>query len=93
MECLESKILKTEMFEVQCVTTENWNLYVKCLKSKMLRTKMSKLGMCKYLKLTIESWNLKSLCETFGTWKLKCLNLNMGILKVENWKLKSLKRI
>jgi len=28
-------------------------------------------------------WNLK-------IWKLQCLNLNVGILKVENWNLKSL---
>jgi hypothetical protein len=46
MECLESKILKTEMFEFQCVIFkgENSNLYVKRLKSEILRIKMSELG-------------------------------------------------
>jgi hypothetical protein len=44
MECLEYKILKTEMFEFQCVNIEIWNLFVKCLESENLRTKMSELG-------------------------------------------------
>jgi hypothetical protein len=43
MECLESKILKTKMFEFQCVDNESWNLYVKYLESKILKTKMSEL--------------------------------------------------
>jgi hypothetical protein len=42
--------------------------------------------MCEYLKLKIEIsmwsvWDLKF-------WKLKCLNLDVWILKVESWKLK-----
>jgi hypothetical protein len=40
--------------------------------------------MCEYLKLKTKNWNSKSLCETLGIWKLKCLNLNVWILKVEN---------
>jgi hypothetical protein len=48
---------------------------------------MFELG-CVNIKLKIKIWNLKSLCETFGIWKLKCLNLDVWIHKVENWKLK-----
>jgi hypothetical protein len=40
--------------------------------------------MCEY---SAENWKLKSLGE-IGIWKLKCFNLDMWILKVENWKLK-----
>jgi len=40
--------------------------------------------MCEYLKLKTKTWNLKFLCEAFGIWKLKCLNLDVWILKVEN---------
>jgi hypothetical protein len=45
MERLESKILKIEMFEfnVWILKVENWNLYVKCLESDILRIKMSEL--------------------------------------------------
>jgi hypothetical protein len=44
--------------------------------------------MCEYLMLKIEIsmwsvWNLK-------IWELKCLNWDVWIFKVENWKLKSL---
>jgi hypothetical protein len=48
MECLESKILKTEMFEFWCVNIESWKLKieicVKCFEPENLETKMSKLG-------------------------------------------------
>ncbi len=43
--------------------------------------------------VNIESWKLKSFCKMPGRnlkiWKLKCLNLDMWMLKVENWNLKS----
>jgi len=47
--------------------------------------------MCEYLKLKTKIWNLKSLCEASKIWKFwkpKCLNLDVWILKVENWNLK-----
>jgi hypothetical protein len=39
-----------------------WNLYVKCLESKILKTKMVWSGMCEYLKLKIKIWNLYVKC-------------------------------
>jgi hypothetical protein len=30
MECLESKILKTKMFELQCADTKSWKLKIVC---------------------------------------------------------------
>jgi hypothetical protein len=46
--------------------------------------------MCEYLKLKTEIWNLKSMWSIWNLkiWKFKCLNLDVWILKVENWKLK-----
>jgi len=31
--------------------------------------------MFEYLKLKTKNWKLKSICEAFGVWKLKCLNI------------------
>ncbi len=49
MECLESKVLKIEMFEFWCVYTESWKSKIETcmwnvLECEILRTKMSELG-------------------------------------------------
>jgi hypothetical protein len=57
MECLESKILKTKMFEFLCMNTESWKLKFVCemLEFENLKTKMFKFGC-----VNIESWKLKT---------------------------------
>jgi len=90
MECLESKILKTEMFEFQCVNIESWKIEI-CMWNvwnlKFWELKCL-IGMCEYL-----SWNLKYLCEAFGIWKFENWNVWYWKLKIEMskyWKLKCL---
>ncbi len=38
--------------------------------------------------MKLENWKFYVKHLEFENWKLKCLNLDMWILKVENWKLK-----
>jgi hypothetical protein len=44
--------------------------------------------MCEYLKLKIETWKLKILCEASGIWKLKIEIFEFGPMNIESWKLK-----
>jgi len=51
------------------------------------------IGMCEYLKLKIENWNLYVKCLEFENLKTKmfefgCVNTKSWKLKIENWKLK-----
>jgi hypothetical protein len=88
MECLEFEILKTEMFEFQCVNIEswklkieNWNLYVKHLEFEILKTEIFDFGC-----VNTESWKLKT-----EIWNLfvKCLNTEMfEYWKLETWMFK-----
>jgi hypothetical protein len=67
-ECLESKLLKIEMlnFDLWILKVKNWNLYVKCLESEILKTKMFELGY-----VNTWSWKFKSLCEASRIWKFE----------------------
>jgi hypothetical protein len=59
---------------------ENRNLYVKCLESKILKTKMSKLGC-------VENWNLYMKCLEFENLKFEMFKF--GCVNTEYWNLKS----
>jgi hypothetical protein len=81
MECLESKFLKTEMFEY-------WNLKFVCEMFEIWNFKNSNvwIGVCEYLKLKIENWNLYVNCLEFEI--LKTEMSEFGCVNIESWKLK-----
>jgi hypothetical protein len=89
MECLESKILKTEMVGFWCVNIESWKLKFEICMWNVWNLKIWQLKCLNcdvwIFQIEISMWNVWNL----RIWKLKCLNLDVCILKVENWKLKS----
>ncbi len=87
MECLESKILKTEMFEFWYVNIESWKLNFEICMWDVWNLQFWELKCLNWYMWTLkaENWKLKSLCEAPRIWKLKCLNLDVWI---ESWKLK-----
>ncbi len=88
MERLEFKIFENwNVWILMCVSTKSWKLKFVCEMFGIwifLRTKMSKLGMCEYLKLKI--WKFYVKCMEFED--LKSEMSEFGCVNIESWKLK-----
>jgi hypothetical protein len=89
MEWLESKILKTEMFEFWYVNIESWKLKFEICMWDVWNLKFWKLKCLNWdvWKLKVENWNFYVKCLEFEI--LKTQMSEFGCVNIESWKLKT----
>jgi hypothetical protein len=89
MDCLESKILKTKMFDFWCVNIESWKVKFVCEMFGIWKfeNKNVWIGMCEYLKLKTEIWNFYVKHLEFKNLKTKMFEFKCE--NIESWKLKN----
>jgi hypothetical protein len=81
MECLKSKILKTESWKLK-IDICMWNVW------KLKFWELKCLNWDVWI-LKAEKWNLKFLCEAFGIWNLKIEMSKFGCVNTGGRKLKT----